>query len=364
MFGSSPAYASVRELDAAARAFVAGDRAPLLRLMAETIVGVDSRDESQAPAKFSAGLAATVMCHDAPQIFDMRLAPERRVEERDRAIERRKLAAPDTYGPFAIDEYRGMPLDYAFIDECVLWPVASAEHPASHVVPASAAYPDVPALIISGELDNMTTVADGAAVMKRFPQGRQLIIANGFHVNALPHARSGCAAEIVRRFIAALQPGDTRCTQAVPEVRLVPQFARRVSELAPARATAGNAATAEQLRAAAAALLTAGDIIARVGSNTTGEGAGLRGGTFSVKAHGARYTLVLRDVRWSEDLSVSGAISWPGRSGRVAGDLKLAGTDEMSGPLSVSWTEGVAHSRAQIRGKLGDSVVAAEMSAP
>jgi len=364
MFGSSPAYASVRELDAAARAFAAGDRAPLLRLMAETIVGVDSRDASQAPAKFSAGLAAAVMCQDAPQIFDMSLAPERRIADRDRAIAHRKLVAPDTYAPFAIDEYRGMPLDYAFIDECVLWPVSSPEHPASHVVPASAAYPDVPALIISGELDNMTTVADGAAVTKRFPQGRQLIVANSFHVNALPHARSGCAAEIVRRFVVALPPGDMRCTQAVPEVRLVPQFARHVSELVPARAIAGNAATAAQLRAAAAALLTAGDIIARIGSNTTGEGAGLRGGTFGVKAHGDRYTLVLRDVRWSEDLSVSGTISWPGRSGRVVGELKLAGTDGMSGPLSVSWIEGVAQARAQLRGKLGNAMLAAEMPAP
>ena len=36
MFGSSPAYATVRETDAAARAFSAGDHAPLLRLMAES----------------------------------------------------------------------------------------------------------------------------------------------------------------------------------------------------------------------------------------------------------------------------------------------------------------------------------------
>ena len=115
---------------------------------------------------------------------------------------------------------------------------------------------DVPALIISGELDNMTTLADGAMVAKRFPQARQLILANSFHVNALPHARSGCAAEIVRRFIVALQPGDTRCTQAVPEVRLVPQFARHVSELVPAqrhgrqcgdrRAAAGRRGSAPQ----------------------------------------------------------------------------------------------------------------------
>jgi pimeloyl-ACP methyl ester carboxylesterase len=364
MFGSSPAYASVHELDAAARAFASGDRAPLLRLMAETLVAVDSRDPTHAPAKFSAGLAAAVMCHDAPQIFDMNLPPQRRIADRDRAIAHRKSVAADTYAPFTIDEYRGMPLDYAFIDECVLWPVAPAAHPASQPVSAAAPYPDVPALIISGELDNMTTVADGAAVAQHFAHGRQLVVVDSFHVNALPHARSECAAKIVRQFITSLQTGDTRCTQAVPAVRLVPQFARHLSELAPARATAGNAATAEQLRAASAALLTAGDVIARLNSNTTGKGPGLRGGTFSVKTHADRYELLLHDVRWSEDLSVSGTIDWPGRSGTAKGALTLAGASEFSGELKVSWTEGVAQARAQIHGKLGDAVLAAETSAP
>ena len=163
MFGSAPNYASVREVDAAARAYVAGDTAPLLRLMAETIAGVDSRDDTQSPVRFSAGLAAAVTCHDPPQIFNMNVAPEQRLADRDRVIARRKLVAADTYAPFTIDEYRGMPLDYTFIDECVLWPVAPSAYPAGHVVPATANYPDIPALVISSDLDNMTTMADGAA---------------------------------------------------------------------------------------------------------------------------------------------------------------------------------------------------------
>src|SRR5450631_143048 len=363
MFGSAPAYATVRELDAAARAFVAGDRAPLLRLMAETLVGVDSRDATEAPAKFSAGLAAAVMCQDAPQIFDMNLAPARRIADRDEAIAHRRLGAAGTYAPFTIDEYRGMPLDYSFIDECVRWPVSRVAHPASRLVPANAAYPDIPALIISGELDNMTTIADGAAVAKHFLRGRQLIVANSFHVNALPHARSDCAAEIVRHFVQMLDPGDTRCTFEVPEVRLVPEFARHVHELAPARALPGNAANEEQLRAVAAAVQTAGDVIARLASNS-GEGVGLRGGAFKFRATEARYQLTLHDVRWTEDLAVSGRLSWQARSGSEEARFTLAGPAGMSGVLKVHWTEGVARARAQVHGKLADATVAAEMSAP
>jgi pimeloyl-ACP methyl ester carboxylesterase len=364
MFGSSPAYATVRELDAAARAFVAGDRVPLLRLMAETLVGVDSRDATQAPAKFSAGLAAAVMCQDAPQIFDMKLAPPLRSADRDKAIALRRLVARATYAPFTIDEYRAMPLDYAFIDECVLWPLAPQAHPASAVVPAMAAYPDIPALIISGELDNMTTMADGAAVAKRFPQGRQIVIANSFHVNALPHARSACAAEIVRRFVRRLDPGDTRCARSVPEIRLVPQFARYVRELAPARALSGNAADAEQLRTVAAGVQTAGDVIARLAANTSGQGVGLRGGTFKIRSTQMRYELDLHDVRWTEDLAVSGSLDWRGRSGSAGGRLTLAGPAASSGVLKVQWLEGVAQARAKIYGVLGGKSVVAEMSAP
>jgi pimeloyl-ACP methyl ester carboxylesterase len=364
MFGSAPAYASVREVDAAARAYVAGDSAPLLRLMAETIAGVDSRDDTQSPVKFSAGLAAAVTCHDPPQIFNMSLAPEQRLTDRDRVIARRKLVAPDTYAPFTIDEYRGMPLDYTFIDECVLWPVAPPAYPAGHVVPATAKYPDIPALIISADLDNMTTRADGAAATAHFPHGRQVIVANGFHVNALPHARSGCGADIVRNFVTTLQTADTRCTQTVPTVHLLAQFARHVADLAPAHPLAGNAATTEQLRAVTAALLSAGDVIARVETNTNGEGVGLRGGTFSIKAQRDRDLLTLRGVRWTEDLAVSGQLSHPNQSGRVDGALTLSGADEFDGSLIVSWAEGAAQARAQIHGKLGSALVAAEMVAP
>ena len=42
----------------------------------------------------------------------------------------RKRAFPDTYAPFTIDEYRAMPLDYSFLDQCVGWPVAPPGQPA------------------------------------------------------------------------------------------------------------------------------------------------------------------------------------------------------------------------------------------
>src|SRR4029077_2642700 len=99
---------------------------------------------------------------------------------------------------------------------CVRWPGRTAASPATTLVPAGARYPHVPVLVVSGELDNMTSVADGTAAAARFPLSHHVVIANSFHVNALPHARSECAAMLVRRFLQDLATGDESCAAAVP----------------------------------------------------------------------------------------------------------------------------------------------------
>jgi hypothetical protein len=256
-----------------------------------------------------------------------------------------------------------MPLDYTFIDECVDWPVTAQGPPAAPLIPAAARYPDVPVLVVSGELDNMTTVADGAAAAARFPRAHHLILANSFHVNALPHARSGCGAAVVRRFLDTLTVGDTACAAQVPPVPLVPRFARTARELAPARALEGNQTGSAGLSAVSAALLTAEDVITRAVENGPGNGVGLRGGTIASETAGAGLKLTLREVRWTEDLAVSGRIEWPGRAGLVQGQLRLQ-TPEGGGTLEVAWPEGVSRAHATVRGNLDGRTVVAEAPAP
>ena len=363
MFGSAPAYASVRDADAAARAFVEGDQLPLLRLMAETVAGVDSRDPTHNPREFSAGLAAAVTCGDQPQIFDMTLPPMQRAAERDRLIARRQAEAPDTYAPFTIDEYRRLPLDYAFIDECVRWPARTPSWPSSTLVP-DVPYPDVPVLVVSGDLDNMTSVADGAAAAARFPAAHHVVITNGLHVNALPHSRSECGAQLVRRFLTNLSTEDDSCAAQVPPVRLVPRFARHAAQLAPAQALTGNQAGAQALRVVSAVLLTCEDAIARARADGAGRGVGLRGGAVTVTAAQPGYHLALHELRWTQDVAVSGELDWPGRSGTVHATVELAGPDGMRGRLELQWPEGLAHARATVSGTLGGERVAAEAAAP
>jgi pimeloyl-ACP methyl ester carboxylesterase len=364
MFAGAPARASVREGDAAARAFVAGDPKPLLRLMAESQTSIDSRDEQQSPAAYSAGLAAAVMCQDAPQIYDMNLGIEARLADRVRVLEERRARAPQTYAPFTIDEYRGMPLDYAFLDECVQWPKPPENYPAGRLTPGPMIYPKVPALIVSGDLDNMTPVADGAAAAANFPRGRQVVLRNSLHVNALPRARSECGAAVVRHFLQALEPGDLSCTQTVAEIRLVPRFARHWSEMDPASARTGNRATVEQLRVVSAALLTAGDAMVRAPEVSPSNGVGLRGGTFSVRETEDGYQLTLRGLRWTEDLLVSGIVGFPRYRGEAHAHLLVHGSKSMDGTLQVRWQEGVSLAHAQVQGTIGGRAVAAELPAP
>jgi pimeloyl-ACP methyl ester carboxylesterase len=361
MFGGSPAYSSVRETDAAARAFSAGDSLPLLRLMAETKAGVDSRDPTHSPALFSAGLAAAVFCTDPPQVFDVTLPPAQRLASREAAMAKREHEAPDTYAPFTIGEYRRMPLDYAFIDECVQWPSRPAH--AAALVPAGARYPPVPVLVVSGELDNMTSVADGAAAAALFPRAHHVILANSFHVNALPSARSECGARLVRRFIQTLASGDESCAAAVPPVPLVPRFARWLRELDPAQASSANQASPTQLRVVTAALFTAADVLARAQENGAGRGIGLRGGTFTSAAVGGGYRLHLTDVRWTEDLSVSGSLEAGGQGAVVRADLDVS-SPAGAGKLLLSWPQGAGGARATAAGKLGAERVDAQAEAP
>ena len=358
MFGAAPAATTAREVDAAARAFAAGDQAPLLRLMAETTAAVDSRDPTSNPTQWSAGLAAAVMCHDPPQIYDMQLPPAQRAKNAERALAARRRTTPDTYAPFTIDEYRGMPLDYNFLDQCVAWPVAPAAHPASQLG-MGAVYPDVPALIVSGEFDDITSVADGAAVAAAFPHGVQVTIANSFHVNALPRARSGCGADLVRHFLTTHAAGDNSCAAAVPALHLVVRFATAARQLAPVHAAPGNTASAAQLRIVNAALLTAADVLARADLNSSGHGVGLRGGTFQVRRAPTGMQATLRAVRFTDDVSVSGSLyRSPGRRGGVRAALEMAG----GGHLDLRWTVGGAS--AAIRGSMHGRKVMADAPVP
>ncbi|HEX4389105.1 MAG TPA: alpha/beta hydrolase, partial [Steroidobacteraceae bacterium] len=280
--------------------------------------------------------------------------------------------APDAYAPFTLAEYRHMPLDYAFVDECVLWPAPAPGEAPLPLVSADAAYPDVPVLVLSGELDNITTVAEGAEAAAHFARGHQVVLVNSFHVNALPHARSDCGAQLAQRFLADLSAGDESCARQVPPVRLVPRFARRAHELAPAQPATDNPrggqllrddSEEETLRTVTAVLQTCADVIAHAPEDGQ-QGAGLRGGAFRVSKSGMGHRADLSEVLWTEDVAVSGYITWSARGGAVHCRTVVGARDAHRGYLDIGWPETASEAGAHIDGTLDGRDVHAQAPAP
>jgi pimeloyl-ACP methyl ester carboxylesterase len=348
-------YTIYRDLPAALRAYRNGDRAPLLRLAAE-----DLPFTGGGPVEsYSEGAYAAVACHDYPTLWDRRAPVSERI--RQLAAARRSLD-PETYAPFPNDIW----LTSLYIDQivtgCVGWPRPRYPDPP---VPAGATYPDVPVLVLDGDLDLITPLGDSRLAAALFPNSTLLTVRNVGHVTALADF-DGCAVGIVRRFLRTLSPGDVSCTSGASEVHVVPEFPRRLAG-APAAAGAGRGDRSGALdrRAAWAAAWTAGDALARWWLMSGSKGHGLRGGRFAaVGAYLAYHPLRLRlhRARFVGDLAVSGTVEWDRRALRVRARLRLSGAH--SGLVRIRWPTRATRTVAHLRGRLGGRPVRLRTPAP
>src|SRR4051794_19021813 len=217
-YANLPMY---RDLLAAIRSFDAGDRAPLLRLLAENKLDTSA----SAPREFSEALYLAVTCHDYPQLWDP-AAPL--------GVRRAQLASqvaalpPAEFAPISPAVWTG--LDYEGAIACLRWPGPARPDPP---VPPDARYPAVPTLVLNGDLDNITASSGARVVASRFPRSTFVETANTVHISALGD-RDACAAPLVRRFIRTLSAGDAGCARRIAEVRTVDAFPRGAADAAPA----------------------------------------------------------------------------------------------------------------------------------
>jgi len=364
MYAGTMGEVIYRDLDAAARGYLDnGDSAPLLRLFAENDL-TSGFDQGGGPAReYSRGLFAAVSCSDYPQLYDMTASPATRVTQENAAIANQLATDPGVYAPFAIAEFRQVSIDVSVLDLCLDWPIPSPAHPPQQSVPPQATFPSVPVLVLSGELDSLTTPAEGKLAARLFPNGQQVLIANSFHVTAVEDA-DDCASAIAINFFGTLSPGDTSCAAGITEVRTVPNFATLVSQVQGATPLAGNEGTAADLRVAAAATLAAGDAIARWYVNYSGSGVGLRGGTFEYSEETTRIHYTLTNLQWTTDVLVSGTMDWTYDSKPIQAELTVVGPATEPGSLAVTWLDRQPHSQATITGQIGGRPVRASMYAP
>ena len=342
-FGATYTPAFYRELTAALRAALDGDRRPLLRLVAEATGG----GTDAGPAYYySEGLDAAVACHDYPQLYDMTAPPGAVREEQYAAA--LASADPATYAPFSIAEYAAS--DWQALDWCTRWPTAPASNPAGPPVPPAGSYSDVPVLVLSGELDSITTAAEGDLVTAQFPDARHVVVRNTFHVTAVGDT-DDCAVRIVRAFVtspsARLRAG---CAREVPAVRALGSFPEAVGPSAPAA------------RVARLAALTVADLPDRWWNNYSGHGVGLRGGTWTYTGDRV-VTFRLTGVRLARGLSVSGTAVWDRYGETMRVDLTLR-THGRPGHVRGSWATRRPQARAHLTGSLDGARFMASFAAP
>jgi len=365
--GNSPI--TYRDLDAAARAWLDHrDSLPLLRLAAEynTPFVTDAVD-------FSYGQYQAVLCREYPLHYDLDDSPAQRRRQYARSIEAARQNRPDLFAPFSIDEALASSANFTPLATCLDWPKPPAAHPQGDPLPAQPQFPNVPTLVLSGDLDSVTSPQDAAQAAAQFPDVTHLVIPNLTHVTSYSYSDVGylpdggdtthCVQRIVRRFIAERSPGDTSCVPNVRPIRTVPKFAASVEQLDPVQAVSGNQASVRDLKLAAGALETVGDVFARF-PVTFGIGSGLRGGEFTYVLEPFGYEFQLRRVQWTDDLQVTGRIRWHLITGNVIAIVNLLREGRQMGSLTIEWNDVRKDAIAKITGTIGNQAVRARRIAP
>jgi pimeloyl-ACP methyl ester carboxylesterase len=335
-----------RELDAAIRAAQAAtpDNAPILRLLAENTWWYGAG----ALREFSEGLYVATSCNDYPQAYDMTQPTDVRRHQYKAAIQDLQKNDPDIFWPLTVQEWVTYPDHYW--DSCIGWPSPSRLDPP---VPPDAVYPDVPVLVLSSDLDSLTSPEGARATADAFPNSTFVSVANMTHVSALGDF-GRCASRIVIRFVDTLSAGDTSCANRYAPNRLVDRFAVKATNLH---------IPSLPRRTAVAAADTVADVVARWWDMFGSEGVGLRGGTFSTEGYD-HVSFRLHNVRWVTDVRVSGSITWDRTTGVISASVDVGGHGAVEGRLKMHWNDWGREPTAIVTGTLDGNPVSYAFTAP
>ncbi|HWK25845.1 MAG TPA: alpha/beta hydrolase [Solirubrobacter sp.] len=310
--GSDPV--TLRELDAAVRAALAGDDVPLLRLAGQS--GTWNHSPTSA-SYFSRGAYLAVSCLDYPRVSG---------------------PAPDAFAPFTAAEWTSVSGFTQPYDVCSRWPVTRRPPP----VPAVRVH--VPLLVVGGDLDSLTPVSDAPAFTPGLADDVTLVrLPNTVHVTSEgdTYLTGGmrCARWVIRSFLRGAL--DASCTASIPALH-VPDYPLTLSSAAPATLVSGPDPGERARRAATVAAQAFADAAIRlVYSEGARVGPGLRGGRFVAAGDRIR----LEGVRFVRDAAVSGRGTY--RAGTADATLRVAGVS-----VRVRWTQATPLATATIGGSV------------
>ncbi|MGH2989189.1 MAG: alpha/beta fold hydrolase, partial [Solirubrobacterales bacterium] len=136
-----------------------------------------------------------VSCNDYPMIWDKEASEAERRRQLEEAIRDYDRDAFPPYNPREV----ALQSELGYL-MCITWP-----QPGEHYEPPKpegAKAPNVPTLVVAGELDDITTPIEGRWVAREFPNSEYYLARNNGHVSSLYDSQAP-EAKRIRSFLAA-----------------------------------------------------------------------------------------------------------------------------------------------------------------
>ncbi|RLP28655.1 alpha/beta hydrolase [Nocardia seriolae] len=189
-------------LPAALHAAVRGDDSGLAEFVRLT---------TEEPAYENIGLYIALSCNDYQPLW----SPEAALPERERQYRDRLAGAANDFGPFSAEGFAGGQRDGG--DACLRWPgIPGHQRPDQVATPL----PDVPVLVLSGDLDAVTPDANGKQLAAKITHSTFVSVPNTGHVPDLEP--SGCVSGIVARFARTGTVQGAECAASLPPIVVAP----------------------------------------------------------------------------------------------------------------------------------------------
>ncbi|MEU9003613.1 alpha/beta fold hydrolase [Streptomyces sp. NPDC048551] len=182
--------------------FVKGDTGPLRELVREE--GSSGSAEDQAPY-------IAVVCNDYRKAWAADAPLPVRWQQYRNAL---AGAGQGGFGAFGGRGFNEGPTDGG--DVCISWPRENTARPQ----PTDLRLPDVPVLVLSGDLDANTPDANGRQAAARFRTAAFFSVRNVGHVPELEP--SGCVTGVTSHFLRTGTPGDTACLTGLAPISVAP----------------------------------------------------------------------------------------------------------------------------------------------
>ncbi|GIE76295.1 esterase [Actinoplanes philippinensis] len=189
IFASRPDSGAALALARAAASARHGDLGPA-RALVRTSLHASAQIYSYGPLALSDAQAWAVTCHDYPRDFDYADPVGTRVREYDTA--QAHLDDAD-FAPFSAAAWVSR-ADYD-TGACLNWP---GDATMTSPFPAGSALPDVPVLVLSGDLDANTPIESGDAAAAQFPHATTRVIEGAGHTPASTPEGAAAIVEFIR----------------------------------------------------------------------------------------------------------------------------------------------------------------------